>query len=56
MAGRTITVDQVNGDSIEGIAAGIAANGALQIDLASGERIEVLAGDVTICKDDPVKE
>ncbi len=56
MAGRTITVDQVNGDPIEGIAAGIAANGALQIDLPSGERIEVLAGDVTICKDDPVKE
>jgi BirA family transcriptional regulator, biotin operon repressor / biotin---[acetyl-CoA-carboxylase] ligase len=56
MAGRTITVDQVRGDPIGGIAAGIAANGALQIDLPSRERIEVLAGDVTICKDDPVKE
>ena len=56
MVGRSIILNQVKGEPIEGIAAGIAANGALQIDLPSRERIEVLAGDVTICKDDPAKE
>lgn len=56
MRGRTITVEEVGGGQIEGIAAGIAANGALQVELPSGEQIEVLAGDVTICKDEPAKE
>jgi BirA family biotin operon repressor/biotin-[acetyl-CoA-carboxylase] ligase len=56
MLGRKVTVAQVGGERIEGIAAGIAANGALQIDQATKQRIEVLAGDVTICKDDSPKE
>jgi BirA family biotin operon repressor/biotin-[acetyl-CoA-carboxylase] ligase len=56
MQGRKITVEEVGGGRIEGIAAGIAANGALQVDLPSGGQIEVLAGDVTICKDEPAKE
>jgi len=56
MLGRKITVAEVNGRTIEGIAAGIAPNGALQLDRPSGERLELLAGDVTICKDDPAKE
>ena len=56
MLGRNISLAEVGGDQIDGVAAGIAANGALQIDLASGERIEALAGDVTICKDEPAKE
>ena len=56
MVGRQITVDVVGGEKIEGIAAGIAANGALQVDLPTGEQVELLAGDVTICKDEPAKE
>ena len=56
MRGRRITVAEVRGDMIEGVAAGIGPNGALEIDLPSGERRELLAGDVTICKDDPPKE
>jgi BirA family biotin operon repressor/biotin-[acetyl-CoA-carboxylase] ligase len=56
MLGRSISVAEVGGGQIDGVAAGIADNGALQIALPSGERVEVLAGDVTICKDDPAKE
>ena len=56
MLGRKITVAQVGGEEIDGVAVGIAANGALQIERPTKERIEVLAGDVTICKDEPLKE
>jgi BirA family transcriptional regulator, biotin operon repressor / biotin---[acetyl-CoA-carboxylase] ligase len=56
MLDRKITVAQVGGEEIDGVAVGIAANGALQIERPTKERIEVLAGDVTICKDGPSKE
>ena len=56
MLGRQITVAETSGRTVEGVAAGVAANGALQLDRPSGERLELLAGDVTICKDDPAKE
>ncbi|MDG2334034.1 MAG: biotin--[acetyl-CoA-carboxylase] ligase [Myxococcota bacterium] len=56
MLGRRITVAEINGQSVEGIAAGVAPNGALLLDRPSGERLELLAGDVTICKDPPSKE
>ncbi len=56
MLGRRIIVEDMRGGRTEGIATGLAANGALEIDLPSGEKTSLLAGDVTICKDDPQKE
>ncbi|MDE0886321.1 MAG: biotin--[acetyl-CoA-carboxylase] ligase [Myxococcota bacterium] len=56
MLGRRITVAEISGQSVEGIAAGVAPNGALLLERSSGERLELLAGDVTICKDAPSKE
>lgn len=56
MKGRKIRVANMDGDEIEGRTIGIADQGALEIETDSGERIQVLAGDVTICKEDPNQE
>lgn len=54
MAGTRVAVDELAGRRIEGRARGIAANGALEIEVESGERsgeiVQVLAGDVTLAK------
>ncbi len=56
MAGSAVAVDDLGGRRIEGRARGIAANGALEIELEAGDRageiIRVMAGDVTLAKPD----
>lgn len=56
MKGRRIRVANMDGREIEGRTIGIADQGALELETDSGERIQVLAGDVTICKEDPNQE
>ncbi len=57
MRGRPITIDEIGGDRIEGVARGIAPNGALEVECTSGPRrgesLRVLAGDVTLAKPQP---
>jgi BirA family biotin operon repressor/biotin-[acetyl-CoA-carboxylase] ligase len=48
MVGRAVDVRSFKGPDLAGIVAGIAADGALEIDVPSGERVRVLAGDVTL--------
>ena len=54
MAGSAVAVDELGGRRIEGRARGIAANGALEIELEGGDRageiVRVMAGDVTLAK------
>lgn len=54
MAGARIAVDELAGRRIEGVARGIASNGALEIEVESGPRsgeiLQVMAGDVTLAK------
>lgn len=54
MTGSPVTVEELGGRRISGIARGIAANGALEIEIQTGERageiLRVLAGDVTLAK------
>jgi BirA family biotin operon repressor/biotin-[acetyl-CoA-carboxylase] ligase len=56
MKGRKIRVASMDGTEIEGRTLGIADQGALELETAPGERVQVLAGDVTICKDEPNQE
>lgn len=57
MAGSRVAVDELGGRRLEGIARGIAANGALEIEVESGPRsgeiVTVMAGDVTLAKPAP---
>jgi BirA family biotin operon repressor/biotin-[acetyl-CoA-carboxylase] ligase len=57
MAGSPVTVEELGGHRIAGLARGIAANGALEIEVQSGPRageiVRVLAGDVTLAKPPP---
>ncbi len=57
MAGAPVTVEALGGERISGLARGIAANGALEIEVQSGPRageiVRVLAGDVTLAKPPP---
>ena len=57
MAGSPVTVEELGGRRTEGVARGIATNGALEIEVQTGERageiIRVLAGDVTLAKPAP---
>ena len=46
----------MDGTEIEGRTLGIADQGALELETVSGEQVQVLAGDVTICKDEPNQE
>jgi len=48
MLGREVRVQEIAGEPIRGTATGIAPNGALEVTLASGETIRVIAGDVTL--------
>ena len=56
MKGRRIRVANMDGREIEGRTIGIADQGALELEIDSGERVQVLAGDVTICKEGPNQE
>jgi BirA family biotin operon repressor/biotin-[acetyl-CoA-carboxylase] ligase len=57
MAGEPVGVEEIGGDRIEGIARGIAPNGALEVEIGagprSGELVRVMAGDVTLAKPVP---
>lgn len=57
MAGEPVTVEALGGSRISGRARGIAADGALEIEVQSGARageiVRVLAGDVTLAKPPP---
>lgn len=60
MRGRAVGVEAVGGERIDGTARGIAPDGALEIEIGegprAGERVRVLAGDVTLAKPDPTRE
>lgn len=57
MTGRRVGVEEIGGTRIDGVVRGIAADGALELELEegprSGERVRVLAGDVTLAKPAP---
>ena len=57
MRDSPIGVEELGGERIDGIARGIAPNGALEIEVTagprSGEIVRVLAGDVTLAKPPP---
>jgi len=54
MRGEPIGVEEIGGSRIDGIARGIAPNGALELEISEGERagetVRVMAGDVTLAK------
>lgn len=56
MRGESVGVDEIRGDRLLGVARGIAADGALEIELTEGPRrgetTRVMAGDVTLAKPD----
>lgn len=57
MRGEPVGVEQIGGDRIDGLALGIAPNGALEVEIGagprSGEVVRVMAGDVTLAKPSP---
>jgi len=57
MTGERIGVDEIGASRREGVALGIAPDGALEIELSEGpqvgERVRVMAGDVTLAKPTP---
>jgi BirA family biotin operon repressor/biotin-[acetyl-CoA-carboxylase] ligase len=57
MRGELVGVEQMSGGRIDGVALGIAQNGALEVEISrgprSGEVIRVMAGDVTLAKPTP---
>ncbi|MBW2500527.1 MAG: biotin--[acetyl-CoA-carboxylase] ligase [Deltaproteobacteria bacterium] len=57
MRGEPVGIEELGGGRIEGLAHGIAANGALEVEPTSGERageiLRVMAGDVTLAKRAP---
>jgi BirA family biotin operon repressor/biotin-[acetyl-CoA-carboxylase] ligase len=53
MRGRSVRVVEMDGGEQPGIARGIASDGALEIETPSGEIRRVIAGDVTLAKEDP---
>ncbi len=54
MRGQPVAVEALDGERLEGVARGIAANGALEIEIGKGPRAgelaTVMAGDVTLAK------
>lgn len=54
MRGEPVGIDELGGEHVDGIALGIAPNGALEIEITEGPRsgkvIRVMAGDVTLSK------
>lgn len=57
MAGEPVGVEEIGGRRIDGIALGIAPNGALEVEIGAGPRqgeiVRVMAGDVTLAKPPP---
>lgn len=57
MTGEPVGVEEVGGRRLDGVARGIAPGGALEVELTegsrAGERIRVMAGDVTLAKSAP---
>jgi BirA family biotin operon repressor/biotin-[acetyl-CoA-carboxylase] ligase len=57
MRGEPVGIEELDGRRIEGVAHGIAANGALEVEPTSGEQageiLRVMAGDVTLAKRAP---
>jgi biotin-(acetyl-CoA carboxylase) ligase len=57
MRGEPVGVEELGGERIDGIAHGIAPDGALEIEFREGARageiVRVLAGDVTLAKKNP---
>lgn len=58
MRGEPVGIEQIGGERIDGLALGIAPNGALEVEITegprSGEIVRVMAGDVTLAKPTPV--
>jgi len=54
MRGESVGIDELGGERLEGLAHGIAPDGALEVELTRGERageiVRVMAGDVTLAK------
>jgi biotin-(acetyl-CoA carboxylase) ligase len=48
MRGRAVTVTALSGETLAGVAAGIASDGALLVETSGGRTERVLAGDVTL--------
>jgi len=59
MGGEPVVIDEIGGRRIEGITRGIAADGALEIEIEAGTQaariVRVMAGDVTLAKRAPVE-
>ncbi|MAG29333.1 MAG: biotin--[acetyl-CoA-carboxylase] ligase [Deltaproteobacteria bacterium] len=57
MRGQRVGVEEIGGERIDGIARGIAPNGALEVEISEGPRrgevVRVMAGDVTLAKGTP---
>ena len=52
MAGRRIVAQQVGGDALAGTALGIDRDGALRVRCDDGSETRVIAGDVTLAKEE----
>ncbi len=57
MRGKPVGIEEMGGERIDGLAHGIAPNGALEVELTAGPRrgeiVRVMAGDVTLAKPTP---
>ncbi len=57
MRGEPVGIEEMGGERTDGIALGIAPNGALEVEITegprSGETLRVMAGDVTLAKPTP---
>jgi BirA family biotin operon repressor/biotin-[acetyl-CoA-carboxylase] ligase len=57
MRGESVGIEEIGGQRIDGLALGIAHNGALEVEIQggprSGEIVSVMAGDVTLAKPTP---
>jgi hypothetical protein len=54
MRGERVGIEEIGGRRLDGVAHGIAPNGALEVECTHGERageiVRVMAGDVTLAK------
>ncbi|MCH2185760.1 biotin--[acetyl-CoA-carboxylase] ligase, partial [Myxococcota bacterium] len=53
MTGREVSIQQIGGDALKGKVLAVQRNGALLIDSETGQKVEVLAGDVTLSNPPP---
>jgi biotin-(acetyl-CoA carboxylase) ligase len=51
MTGRTVTVLELDGSRQRGVAEGVANDGALLLQRDDGARVRIVAGDVTLAKE-----